>query len=927
MRKKYLFVALAILVLGSTAAGGAWYWHRTHDQMGIARAAMTRGDLHSAQLALRSLVRNDPQNTEGHFRLGATQLALGDAVAAERELRFAQAGGWDAHAIMPLMTRAYLAQSRFAELLKEFPVEGLPSERAGPLLGARALAHLGLKENDAAATDIAAAERLAPEDFDILLAAARIAIVRNDGSAETKVDRALAVNPRSVDALLIKGMLRYGSRDYPAALATYDAAVAITPNAPAPRVERAKTLLAMGQDEKAREDVTAALAMDARNPTANYLQAVLLMRAKDWVSADAALAKIEPVLNRFPRGEYFLSLVKMNLGQGEQAIDAASRYVAHEPRDAAGYKLLARIHAGAGRPQQAIEVLSRATAAGLTDAEMLELLGGVYARTGQTALAAQTLDRATTLAGDNAGALARIAVLRLGAGDPSGAEREFIRSLEIAPDQAQTGEQLVVAALAAGDVDRAVAALERLKRQPKADPAKVSNLTGLVRLAQLNYDGARAAFEAAIKADPNAVGVRLNLARVLALQNRPAEAETQLNEVLRKDPANAVALTSLSRMLIAQRRTDRLMELLEAARKVAPGNAGLTVALAALLADNGDAPRGYALLNQMPKDQAELPGVLALRARLQIALGQQREAQDTYRRILTAEPRNLDAVRRLAELLAQAGDTVGAKQVIRQGLDAMPGNLQLLETYVAADYRVGGLDAALESARQLAKEPAQLPAARMLTGGMYMSLKRFADAAAAYQAELSANPSTQLAVATAVALNVAGRQADAARLLRDWIDRHPDDLGATQTLSGLELQNHQLDDAERDLNAILAKQPNNAVALNNLAWIYQQRKDPRARDLSRKAFLLAPSPQTADTLAWILVGEDDATTALTLLRQATRGMPGDLAMRYHLAVALNATGQRDDAIALLTTLAKTEGDFDDKPAARKLLDELGGPKQ
>ena len=169
---------------------------------------------------------------------------------------------------------------------------------------------------------------------------------------------------------------------------------------------------------------------------------------------------------------------------------------------------------------------------------MLELLSGLYARTARPCSRCRRLT-ATTLAGNDAGMLARIAMQRLGTGDPGGAERELVRSLEIAPDQAKTGEQLVLAALAAGDIDRAVAALEQLKRQPKADPARVNNLTGLVRLSQLDFNGARAVFEAAIKTDPNAIDVRLNLARVLALQNQSAEAETQLNEVLRKDPANA----------------------------------------------------------------------------------------------------------------------------------------------------------------------------------------------------------------------------------------------------------------------------------------------------------------------------------------------------------------------------------------------------
>jgi predicted Zn-dependent protease len=319
--------------------------------------------------------------------------------------------------------------------------------------------------------------------------------------------------------------------------------------------------------------------------------------------------------------------------------------------------------------------------------------------------------------------------------------------------------------------------------------------------------------------------------------------------------------------------------------------------------------------------------VLAMRARLQVALGLQREAQDTYRRILTINPGNTDALGRLVELLVQANNTEAAKQAIRQGLDASPGNLQLLQMYVAVDYRAGGLDAALRTATQLTGEAAQLPAARLLKGGLYMSVKRYADAAAAYQAELATNPSSQLVVASAVALNAADRKADAIRVLKDWIARHPDDVGTLQGLGALELQNNRIDDAERDLNAVLAKRPNDLVALNNLAWIYQQRNDPRARELARRAFLLAPMPQVADTLGWILVSQGDAATGLPLLRQAAGQLQTDPAVLYHLAVALSATGHRDDAITILTALVKAEGEFDDKPAARKLLEALGEQKQ
>ncbi len=927
MKKKYLLVVLAILLVAATAAGGAWYWHRSHDQLGIARAAMVRGDLRTAQIALRTMLRDRPQSAEAHFRLGVVQLQLGDAVAAEKEFRLALATGWNRRAVLPLLARSVLAQGRFKDVLKDFSVEGLAPEDAAPLLVTQALAHLGLKELQEAQDAAAEAERLAPQFVEAPLAAARVALARNDpAAAGQKVDRALEINPRSIDALLLKGELEHVSGRDDAAVAAFTAALAVAPDAANIRLERANTLIGMNQDQKALDDVDAVLKADARNPLGNYFQAVLLLRARDWRGADAALQKISPIISRFPRGDYFLALAKVNLDQIEQATDAASKYVARVPQDIAGSKLLARIHARAHRPQQMIEVLTRAADAGLADAELLELLGSAYIQTGQSALAVQTLDRAAALAVDDSEALAQIAAIRLGFGDAGGAERNLARSLELAPGKTDTGERLVVASLAAGDMDRAAAALETLRQQPNTDPAKIGNLLGLVRMGQLDLDGARTAFEGVLAADPHATAVRLNLAKVLSLQGHGADAEKLLLAVLDKEPANTAALSALSGILLAQKQPDRLVALMEAARRAAPGNGGLTLALANLLASTGETRKAYALLDEVPKAQAALPAVLALRARLQESLGLDREAQATLRQELAANPADLATRTQLADLLIRTKDPDGARAVLRQGLEALPGNPSLLQALVGVDVRTGGLEAALATAAALTRDVANLPAARLLTGGLYMSAQRYADAAAAYQAELKLSPSGALAVAAAVALNRAGRPADAQRLLQDWIQHEPKDVNAIRTLSSFDLESRRTAEAEKNLLAVLALQPNDPVALNNLAWIYQTRDDKRARAMAQKAYLLAPGPQSADTLGWILTRQGDARIGLLLLSQAARTLSSDPAIAYHLAVALNGTGQPAKAAEVLTQLVNAPAEFDDKPAARKLLEELGEAK-
>ena len=133
-----------------------------------------------------------------------------------------------------------------------------------------------------------------------------------------------------------------------------------------------------------------------------------------------------------------------------------------------------------------------------------------------------------------------------------------------------------------------------------------------------------------------------------------------------------------------------------------------------------------------------------------------------------------------------------------------------------------------------------------------------------------------------------------------------------------------IDAAEKTLQILLAKRPHDPVALNNLAWLYQRKHDPRALDLARQAYILSPSAQTADTLGWILTSSGNASTGVALLRQASAQGRSDPAILYHYAVALNDTGSKADAIKVLNEVVGSKGDFSEKNDAQKLLSELKG---
>lgn len=130
------------------------------------------------------------------------------------------------------------------------------------------------------------------------------------------------------------------------------------------------------------------------------------------------------------------------------------------------------------------------------------------------------------------------------------------------------------------------------------------------------------------------------------------------------------------------------------------------------------------------------------------------------------------------------------------------------------------------------------------------------------------------------------------------------------------------DKAIETYEQVIRDEPDNVVALNNLAWLYGLDRNPRALVLAESALQEAPdNPGIQDTCGWLQVQNGNFEEGRQLLEKALRQLPDSPEIRYHYAVALYQTGERDKALGMLKDLLADDSEFTGRADAQQFLDE------
>jgi uncharacterized protein (TIGR03790 family) len=140
-----------------------------------------------------------------------------------------------------------------------------------------------------------------------------------------------------------------------------------------------------------------------------------------------------------------------------------------------------------------------------------------------------------------------------------------------------------------------------------------------------------------------------------------------------------------------------------------------------------------------------------------------------------------------------------------------------------------------------------------------------------------------------------GEDARGRTAVEEAVELAPQYVPAWLQLASLDETAERFDAATDKYRRVLQIQPNNVIALNNLAYAMavRQHMPAEALPLARRAATQAPAdPAVLDTLGWILHLTGDDAEAAKVLGQVARLAPNRAEMRLHAAVVFAAVGAR-----------------------------------
>lgn len=890
-----------------------------------AKGYLAKKDANAAVIQLKSALQQQPDLAEARFLLGRTLLDSGDAVPAEIELRKALDLKYPDSSVLPVLARALVQQGKAQRAIQDFAaVELNQPEATADLKTTLAVAYTQQGDNAKAQQALSEALRVVPDFAPALLMQARLkATVRDSDAAFALVERVIAKNPDNYEALQLKGdFLFVFNADVAQALEAERQALAKRPDWLPAHSSTLEILLSRRDLAAAKTQLEQTKTMFPNHLQTKYFEARLAFLNQDYKTARELAQQL---LAAAPTDMKVLLLaggIELQAGSLAQAESLAAKASQRSPDAVMPRRLLAQIFLRSGQPKQAQDALAPAIEKPDVDAETLNLAGEAALKLGDAANAESYFARAAKLSPNNARSRTALALTQFSKGN---ADAAFAQLQEIASSDTSTVADMAIisARIRQHDYNGALKAIGSLERKQPGKPF-AAQLRGQVELAREDIAAARRSFASALAIDPLYFPAAASLAALDVRDKKPDEAQKRFDKLLAADPKNLQALLAVAELRAqAGAKKEEVAALLVNAIKLNPTAAVPRLLLIELQLRGKDNQAALTAAQEGVAALPDNPDLLDALGRVQLTSGDTNQAISTFGKLAALQPRSAQPNLRLADAYIAAKNPGAAHDSLKRALEITPKLLAAQRGLIMLELAAEKPEQAIALARSVQRERPDQNVGYVLAGDIEAFRKNWNAAAASYRAGLNRGASSELAAKLYSALVLGKKNAESDSFAAGWIKAHPQDAAFRGHVGDLAIQQVNFARAESEYLAVVKLQPDNALALNNLAWITYKLKKPGATALAEKANALRPEqPAFMDTLATLFADDGQIAKALELEKKAVALAPDFHLFRLNLAKLYLKSGDKALARAELERLTKLGDKFAGQAEVGELLKTL-----
>lgn len=689
------------------------------------------------------------------------------------------------------------------------------------------------------------------------------------GNAIIEFRNALKAMPKDPEAHYQMGLALLSSGDVQGGLAYIRKATEIDPKHVASQTKLAEIMAISGNSDVVKEAERRAKLLNVNPVGGEDTLAVLALTDLRMGRMEEGVQKLEDILARSPqavKAASVLAQVKLSKGDAKGAEDVLRKAAETASKSWEGWMALARFYAGQKRLPEAEKMLGKVLELDPNNEMALMDLGSLQLNGKRMNEAEATFTRLSKHPSNRFKGMHAVYLYQTGKRDE--AVKELEQLYKDNSGNSQLRSQLIAVYQESNQMEKAEKLLsEAVRKSPK-------DLNTLVQygsvLAQLNrVTDLEAAMTKAIELDKNSGEAHYLMSRVYRARNDRADQERELREALRVRPNLTSARVELSQLMLASNRAKEAIDLLSAEKEPGQSSDSMPVIVQKnwIYFSQGQLDKVREGIQNGYK-QGRAPDLVLQDALL--ALREKRFAQgrELLKEILTQRPQELRVLATLAE------------SYLMEDRKNLPQALKVVEEY-AAKYPKNSM-------------------IQQFRGQWLVAAGRVSEGRSAFQAAQAAEPDSKSAAFALVRLDLGTGNFDSAKKsLNDLLAKDPKDPGANLLTAMLQEQTGQGNQALESYRKVLAAEPANALALNNLA--YKLSLEPGRLDeavqMAEKAKSANPeNPAVLDTLGWIHYKKGLYFSSVRNLEAATKDPQNATPVRLlHLAMAYQKAGDKTKA--------------------------------